>query len=489
MKHRAFSNLVLGIVLIGGAILASRLLPDWRWSHHPVHAVVEGVGAFIALIVASLIVLLRHYKRISVDHLWVASALAGMGVLDGLHASTHAGQAFVFLHSSATLVGGVLFVLVWLPDRATEKLGSTRLPIFVGLAAALFGILSIIYPTLSPVMVLEGGFTPAARFFNVFGGICFLVASAYFTFHGEENDGRKNIILSNHCFLFGLSGIIFEFSSLWDASWWLWHSLRLIAYLVVLYYFFLLLSRFMSELQSARDEANSATRVKSTFLASVSHELRTPLNAVMGYGELLLDEDGDPLSEEQKSFMHSIVRSARHLFDLINQVLDLTKIEAGELDTNFSKIDAHQLVQECSQNFAERIAEGQLTLLDETVNSDLSPVWSDADRMRQIVTQLLSNAVKFTAPGGTIKVMLRDTNTGRLRVEVTDTGVGIDPSEHARIFVPFDRLGQEAGRAAGAGIGLTVAKQTIEHLGGAIGFESEKGDGSRFWIDIPFAET
>ena len=106
MKKLVISNLVLGIVLIVGAILVNSLLPDWRWSHHPVHAVVEGLGAFIALIVASLIVLLRQYKRISIDHLWVASALAGMGVLDGFHASTLSGQEFVSLHSSATLVGG-----------------------------------------------------------------------------------------------------------------------------------------------------------------------------------------------------------------------------------------------------------------------------------------------------------------------------------------------------------------------------------------------
>ena len=116
MKQLAFSNLVLGIVLIVGAVLVNRVIPEWRWSHHPVHAIVEGFGAFIALIVASLIVLLLHYKRISSDHIWVASALAGMGVLDGFHASTFAGQEVVFLHSSATLVGGIFFVLVWLPN-------------------------------------------------------------------------------------------------------------------------------------------------------------------------------------------------------------------------------------------------------------------------------------------------------------------------------------------------------------------------------------
>ena len=239
------------------------------------------------------------------------------------------------------------------------------------------------------------------------------------------------------------------------------------------------------ELVLARDEANSANRAKSTFLASVSHELRTPLNAILGYGELLLDDDGDPLSEEQEYFVRAVVQSGQHLSDLINQVLDLTKIESGELDASFSEVNAHDVARECAHNLADRITQGDLTLRDETQVQDLPLVWTDAVRLRQIVTQLLSNAIKFTPPGGSIALTSRATANGCLRFEVSDTGAGIAKAEQARVFVPFDRLGREAGGAEGAGIGLTVAKQIIERLGGAIGFESEEGVGTTVRFEIP----
>ena len=168
------------------------------------------------------------------------------------------------------------------------------------------------------------------------------------------------------------------------------------------------------ELVLARDDAKTANRAKSTFLASVSHELRTPLNAIMGYGELLLDDEGDPLTDEQEAFARAIAQSAQHLSDLINQVLDLTKIESGELDTSFSNVNAKDIVQECAHNLIDRIAAGELTLLDDTQKQDLRLVWTDAVRLRQVLTQLLSNAIKFTGPGGTIYLTSRETENGCL---------------------------------------------------------------------------
>ena len=237
MKLRAIPMILVGLVLILGSTLITEFLPDWRWTHYPFHAVIEGLGAFIAIVVAMMILSLLHYDRLSPTYVWVASALAGMGILDAFHAGTHAGQEFVWLHSIATLIGGVIFALVWIPDRITESLRAKTLPLFIGAAAMVFGLFSVTFPDALPVMTTEAGFTLAARFANILGGLCFLVASSFFFFRKRGQITNENIILSNHCFLFGISGIIFEFSVLWDGSWWLWHSLRLIAYLVVLYYF------------------------------------------------------------------------------------------------------------------------------------------------------------------------------------------------------------------------------------------------------------
>ena len=237
MKFRAISIILVGLVLILSSVLITEFLPDWRWAHHPFHAVIEGLGAFIAIVVATMILSLLHYDRLSPTYAWVASALAGMGILDGFHAGTHPGQEFVWFHSIATLIAGVILALVWIPERITESLQAKTLPLFIGAAATVFGIFSVIFPDVLPVMTTEAGFTLAARFANIFGGFCFLVASSFFFFRKREQITNENIILSNYCFLFGISGIIFEFPVLWDGSWWLWHGLRLIAYLIVLSYF------------------------------------------------------------------------------------------------------------------------------------------------------------------------------------------------------------------------------------------------------------
>ena len=237
LKLRVLSIILVALVLILSSTLITEFLPDWRWTHHPFHAVIEGLGAFIAIVVATMILSLLHYGRLSPTYVWVASALAGMGILDGFHAGTHAGQEFVWLHSIATLIGGVIFALVWIPDRITESLRVKTLPLFIGAAATVFALFSVTFPDALPVMTTEAGFTLAAQFANILGGLCFLVASSFFFFRKRGQITNENIILSNHTFLFGISAIIFEFSVLWDGPWWLWHSLRLIAYLVVLYYF------------------------------------------------------------------------------------------------------------------------------------------------------------------------------------------------------------------------------------------------------------
>ncbi len=195
MKLRAISIILVGLVLILSSTLITEFLPDWRWAHHPFHAVIEGLGAFIAIVVATMILSLLYYDRLSPTYAWVASALAGMGILDGFHAGTHAGQEFVWLHSTATLVGGVFFMLVWLPDQITESLRAKTLPLFVGVAATVFGLLSLIFPDALPVMTTEAGFTLTARFANILGGLCFLAASSFF-FSRERAGNRARWSLS-----------------------------------------------------------------------------------------------------------------------------------------------------------------------------------------------------------------------------------------------------------------------------------------------------
>jgi PAS domain S-box-containing protein len=228
----------LGVVLFDWA-------PDWRFENHPVHAVVEGLGALIAIMIAGLMIYLQRFGLIDNVYTWAGSALVVMGVFDGLHAMLHAGQAFVGLHSLAVFFGGILFVGVWLPVDWQHR---AQMPV-IGLVAVLLGIVLVFMPDALPVMIQDARFTSVARTLNVVGGAGFLLAAIYFI---TRNIGGSTLFV-HHCLLFGGAALLFDVSSVWDATWWLWHGLRLLAYFVAAV--FMLRMIFQGLSARARSEA------------------------------------------------------------------------------------------------------------------------------------------------------------------------------------------------------------------------------------------
>jgi len=243
------------------------LLPTLSWEHHPFHAVVEGLGSFAALIVAAAMVMLSRQGKLPRAHLWVICALIGMGILDGFHAATHAGHVFVWLHSTATLVGGLLFACVWFPDRISRSLDVYFLAGLTAAAATLFAIVSIASPGLLPAMKGEQGFTVAAKALNVGGGVGFLAATAFFVF--RQGRTKSSLLFANLSLLFGVAGIIFEQSVLWDGNWWLWHVLRLAAYAVALYVFLDIYYSTLLELQLAHGSLQNKIEERSRLFAAI----------------------------------------------------------------------------------------------------------------------------------------------------------------------------------------------------------------------------
>ncbi|MCR4377201.1 MAG: ATP-binding protein [Rhodospirillales bacterium] len=231
--------IVIALISGFGATLLNALFPEWRLIHYPLHAAVESVGAFAALIVALLILGLRNHGHLGTSYTWVASALIGMGFLDGLHALHHAGTNFIWLHSVATLIGGMTFMGVWLSDRFARFSFIQRLPQTVLGLAVFIGVGSIIFPQFIPAMMIDGAFNVWARTANIAGGVGFLIASAYFAIRDKQTANHGNrLVFSAHCFLFGISGVIFEFSVIWDATWWFWHILRICAYMIATFFYF-----------------------------------------------------------------------------------------------------------------------------------------------------------------------------------------------------------------------------------------------------------
>ena len=240
-------------------------------------------------------------------------------------------------------------------------------------------------------------------------------------------------------------------------------------------------------LEQARSDAELANNAKSVFLSSMSHELRTPLNAVLGFGQLLESDPDEPLSENQKECVEQVTRGGKHLLELINDVLDLAKIEAGKVDVSIEEVSPVEVLEDCMPFISVlAVQRGIEVAVPKTTKQRM--VRADHTRLKQVLINLMSNAVKYNRDNGTVTVSFDERDDDVLRVAVADTGAGIPVEKQKELFQPFSRLGAEHSEAEGSGIGLVISKKLAELMGCSIGFESKPGEGSTFWIDMPLAE-
>ncbi len=239
-------------------------------------------------------------------------------------------------------------------------------------------------------------------------------------------------------------------------------------------------------LVSAKDAAESANRAKSEFLASMSHELRTPLNAVLGFAQLF---DMDPsLSEDTRDNAREIERAGQHLLALINDMIDLSRIETGKVDLSMESVSVQSVVMDSIALIAPIACEHSIEIKQEIGDNETAMIHADYNRLRQVMINFLSNAIKYNRPQGSVTLSCR-IGDGIVRISVADTGQGIPKDKQTRIFNAFDRLGEECGTVQGSGIGLVITKRLVEAMGGSIGFESAEGLGSTFWVEFPVSET
>ncbi|MGB7947218.1 MAG: ATP-binding protein, partial [Candidatus Binatia bacterium] len=243
-------------------------------------------------------------------------------------------------------------------------------------------------------------------------------------------------------------------------------------------------ARLFREIEDKSRQIEAANRHKSEFLANMSHELRTPLNAIIGFWEVLQERLFGELNEKQAEYTDDILTSGRHLLSLINEILDLSKVEAGRMELEVATFDLPLAIDNARTFVRERATRHGINL-DVTVDEQLGDFVGDERKIKQILLNLLSNAVKFTPEGGRIGINARQTD-GAVEISVSDTGVGIAPEDQPKIFEEFRQVGTDyAHKSEGTGLGLTLAKKFVELHGGRIWVESEAGKGSTFTFTLP----
>jgi signal transduction histidine kinase len=243
------------------------------------------------------------------------------------------------------------------------------------------------------------------------------------------------------------------------------------------------LNRMSDELGRLYQQLEAASQHKSEFLANMSHELRTPLNAIIGFSEVLTDRMFGELNEKQEEYLKDIYASGTHLLSLINDILDLSKIEAGRMELELTEFDLPTALDSALMLVRERAARRGIAL-QMNVDSRLGQVRADERKVRQVVLNLLSNAIKFTPEGGRIEVAAMPKD-GFVEVSVSDTGIGIAPEDQEKVFEEFRQVGTAAKKVEGTGLGLTLCRKFVELHGGRIWVKSQEGVGSTFTFTIP----
>jgi signal transduction histidine kinase len=243
--------------------------------------------------------------------------------------------------------------------------------------------------------------------------------------------------------------------------------------------------RLFNEIQQKSAQLEVANRHKSEFLANMSHELRTPLNAIIGFNELVHKGKAGPISERQQEYLADSLSSARHLLRLINDVLDLAKVESGKMEFHPQEVDLQQLATEV-RDVLRGLATAKRLRVTIDVDPSLSPVFVDPARVKQVLYNFLSNAIKFTADAGRVVVSISAAGDDRFRIDVEDSGIGIAATDLDKLFVEFHQLdATSAKRYQGTGLGLALTKRLVEGHGGRVEVKSTPGVGSTFSAILP----
>jgi signal transduction histidine kinase len=241
------------------------------------------------------------------------------------------------------------------------------------------------------------------------------------------------------------------------------------------------------ELRGASVAAEAANGAKSEFLSSMSHELRTPLNAVLGFAELLWQDKKEPLSERHRNRVGQILKGAEHVLHLIDDILDLSRIEAGGLSISAEPVNVVEVFDEVTRSLAPMAARQGVLMARDAFAAEPPVVIADRTRLTQILMNFGSNGIKYNRPSGNVMFSVSSIVHGHTRLSVRDTGIGIPSEKQNKLFQPFQRAGQETGPIEGTGIGLVITRRLAHLMNGEVGFLSVEGEGSEFWVDVPCA--
>ncbi|MCF6282638.1 MAG: ATP-binding protein [Candidatus Polarisedimenticolaceae bacterium] len=497
------------VPMVVGSVIVATLLPTWRWDYELFHVLIEGGGALmgfgLALIVAGMI----HKERLETNYIWLIACFLSMGTLDMTHSLMPPGQTFVWLHSTATFIGGLFAALIWLPNAISNRFFNRPAISTIWLLAIAFSLWSVLWPEATPAMLDEQmHFTVSAKFFNIVGGLGFLITWLYFAREYHYHHHPESFYFSNQFCLFGLAGLLFESSALWDGNWWLWHMLRAFAYVLLMLHFGSMywrdiaeLAKLNHELENRVDKRTNALKtalidlqqtqsqlIQTDKLASVgtlatgiAHELRQPLmvNRLTIEELLTILEDGDLELEDLPPYLQKMLGYCTRMDKIINHLRCYAR--DGEM-TGMERTSLPKALENSFTLLGAQLRSRGIKIT-QTVAEEIPCIRGNANQLEQVLINLLSNAKdtlkKVEEPAIKISINSIDDN---VVLNLSDNGPGVPEAIKPTIFDPFFTT-KEIGK--GTGLGLSISQGIIADHGGTIAVTDAEGGGAQFTITLP----
>lgn len=465
-SNNGYTRLIVAIITVSVTLhlialfLSATLFQGWAWENVYIHSAAEVSGGCMALLVAAILILQEANHEGGSFNLQIAAALGGMGILDIFHAVVPPGDLFVWLHSLATFVGGIVFLTIWIPRRLFVP--SYSFPLMVVIGSSLAGFASIVYPEILPAMIYEGSFTLAAELLNFIGGVALLIATVQLGRTFRKTRKIDDLLFCLHSLLFGLAAIMFQQSVLWDLTWWAWHVLRFGAYLVAAWLIIYVLKALFHNLTATNEILRKQNESLNLFTHLTSHDLQTPCRKQAMLADVVLLSEENNLSPLGAIQLEKIKSHATDLRELVNAFHLLATNQAQKLKKE--SFNMNELAQECLAKNSDDVAE-----------SNVRVDWDyDISAYKSIVRLLIENAIKNALKHGNSPLDLRfysESNEAERTFHI-ENSADIDSKTDEDLFSAYKQSKQST---EGLGLGLNICSRAVACHNGDIWYEA--GDG------------